>query len=573
MKIFPLSLLSLSLLLFSSGFSFASPSSSHQTHTYRRIIDRVSSLDPIHAASVHASRCDALVYETLLEYDYFARPYSLRPALATSLPSISDDGLTYSFTINTNAFFFPDPCFAPNPTRPLTASDVVYSFKRLADAKLASSGYWIVEGRIKGIEEFREASKSQSPTDYSLNIPGLQAPTPDRLIITLSSPSPVFLWLLAMPYTSVVPHEAVTFYGEKFGDHPVGTGPYTLSSWRKNYAMHFSRNRSWRGWSSPDLFPNTSPNLLPYDEIFFPIIEDPSTQWLAFLSGNLDLQGEISRDHFDEVVTPNGSLSPKLASNGFSLAKMPTLEVSYIGINMEDPILGSNKKLRQALNAAFDSLRWQQYYQGRITPLNGPIPPSVEGFDSAPLPFGRGIEVAQKLLAEAGYPNGRDPSTGERLRLVLDVGRTSQDMRESTELLIAFMNRIGINLVPEYSNWPSFLKKISNRNSQLFRISWVGDYPDAENFLQLFFGPNQSPGPNRCNYSNPAFDDLYRQAMTAPLPRRLELYKAMQHIIQEDCPWIFISCSTAFSLSSPSLKNYIPHDFPYGMEKYYRHTK
>ncbi len=178
---------------------------------YRRVIERVASLDPVEGASVYAARCVALTYETLLEYDYEARPYRLKPCLATAMPSVSDDGLTYTFTIDTNAFFTADACFGEARTRPVTAADFVYSIKRLADSKVHSSGYWLLDGRVEGIGDFHEASKSSEPTDYGRDVAGLRAVSENTLQIRLSAPSPVFLWMLAMPYTAAVPHEAVEF--------------------------------------------------------------------------------------------------------------------------------------------------------------------------------------------------------------------------------------------------------------------------------------------------------------------------------------------------------------------------
>lgn len=549
--------------------------------TYCRAIERVTSLDPADAASAYAARCVALIYEPLLEYDYEARPYALRPCLAAALPDISPDGLVYTFTLNTNAYFTADPCFGTASdgtprSRPVTAEDFVYSLKRLADAKVASSGYWILDGHVKGIEAFREASKADAPTDYALDVEGLQAPAPDRLVITLSSPSPVFLWQMAMPYAAAVPHEAVEFYGAAFRDHPVGTGPYALERWRRNYALRFRRNEAWRGWDEQAVSNSNSKSQISnydspfFDFLYFPTIDDPSTQWLAFLAGELDLQGEISRDNWDDVIAPDGSLSPALAARGFKLERAPTLEVGYIGINMRDPVLGGNKALRQALNAAFDAGRWERFHRGRALASNGPVPPSAVGADNSPLPFGRGKEVARRLLAEAGYPDGRDPATGRRLRLVLDIGKTSQDIRESTELLVAFMAECGIELVPEYHTWPAFLQKVREGRSQLFRIAWIGDYPDAENFLQLFYGPNAAPGPNRCNYASPEYDALFREAMAAPEGRRLELYGELQRILKEDCPWIFVSHAVSAALAGPRVEGYRAHDFPYGMEKHLR---
>lgn len=544
---------------------------------YHRMINRVASLDPVEAVSVYASRSIALVYETLLEYDYEARPYRLRPGLAAAMPEVSEGGRVYTVSICTNAFYAPDPCFGVDAggrprTRAATAADFLFAFKRLADAKTPSSGYWLVEGRVKGIGAFHQASLGEAPTDYAMEIEGLRALDDHTLRIELEAPNPVFEWALAMPYLAATPPEAVAYYGEDFRDHPVGTGPYVLAEWRRNYRMRFARNPAWRGWGSPEIRADRAKGLHPFDEIVFPIIDDPSTQWLCFLAGELDLQGEVSRDNWDEVVLPDGSLSPKLAARGIRLHTAPTLEVGYIGLNMQDPVLGPNRKLRQALNAAFDAEGWERYYRGRAQASNSPVPPQVAGAVTNALPFGRGVDVAKRLLAEAGYPGGIDPATGKRLSLTLDVGKATQDMRESTELLVAYLDRCGIELKVEYHNWPAFLRKVSQRRSQMFRIGWVGDYPDAENFLQLFYSPNASPGPNRCNYSNPAFDELYRRAMATPDEvERLRLYGEMQRMLQEDPPWIFMSFSKAASLSNAGLERYFLHDFPYGMEKHLRH--
>jgi oligopeptide transport system substrate-binding protein len=544
--------------------------------TFRRTIERVTSLDPAEAASVYAARSVSLIYETLLEYNYEARPYRLIPGLAAELPQISPDGLTYTFRLAPGARFHADPCFGTGPggeplSREITAADFVFSLKRLADAKLASPGYWILDGRIVGLDAFREASRGDTPTDYSLDVAGLAASDDHTLQLRLTRPCPPFIWMLAMPYTAVVPPEAVAAYGRGLGDHPVGSGPYRLGEWRRNYRMVFERVPAWRGWRAGPAALRPDDPLRPYDRLLFPIMDDPSTQWLSFLAGELDLQGEIARDSWELVVDPQGKLRPSVAARGIVLSSMPTLEVAYIGINMEFPLLGTNRWLRQALNCAFDSARWEQYYQGRVLAANGPVPPGVAGRLETPAPYAFDLDRARRLMVQAGYPGGRDPATGRRLRLVMDMGRASQDVRESTELIVAFMSRIGIDLVPEYHNWPAFLAKVAQRRSQLFRIGWVGDYPDAENFLQLFYGPNQSPGPNRCNYQNPAYDALYRRALAATTTQeRLRLYGELQEIIREECPWIFVSFARAYSLHHRHVIGYCPHDFPYGMEKYLR---
>ncbi|MDD5706527.1 MAG: ABC transporter substrate-binding protein [Kiritimatiellae bacterium] len=543
---------------------------------FRRTIERVASLDPAEAASAYAARSVALVYETLLEYDYVARPYRLIPGLAASLPEISADGLTYTVRISPEARFAPDLCFGRDEQgqprgRPVTAADAVFALKRLADTKLASPGYWLLDGRVRGLDRFRAASRASSPTDYSIPVEGLQATDARTLRIELLQPCPPFLWMLAMTYTAVVPPEAVQAYGRAFGEHPVGSGPYRLAAWRRNYQMRFERDPHWRGWRQGPAAFTAGAGPRPFDRLLFPVMDDSSTQWLAFMAGELDMQGEIARDSWELVVTPEGTLRPELAERGLCLESMPTLEVAYIGINMDDPLLGANRALRQALNCAFDAPRWERYYQGRVLAADGPVPPGVAGRLDTPPPYGFDLDKARALLAEAGYAGGISPATGRRLRLTLDLGRTTQEVRESTELIVAFMERVGIELVPEYHNWPAFLRKVSQRQSQLFRIGWVGDYPDAENFLQLFYSPNASPGPNRCNFRAPAFDALYREALAAvDESERLRRYGDMQSIVRTECPWIFMHFTRAYTLRHQRVQGFRPHDFPYGMEKYLR---
>ncbi len=541
---------------------------------FRRTIERVASLDPAEASSVYAARATALVYETLLEYDYQARPYRLIPGLADALPRREAEGRRLRFRIRPEARFAPDPCFGRDAQgrpqgRPVTAADVVFSLKRLADAKLASPGYWLLDGRIRGLEAFRRQSATAAPTDYDLPVAGLQASDRQTLVIELTAPCPQFAWMLAMPYTAVVPREAAEFYGPRFGEHPVGSGPYWLDHWRRNYAMAFRRNPDWHGWRHEP--PSDHGVTHPFERLVFPVMDDPSTRWLAFLAGELDFQGEIGRDIWDSVVTPAGTLQPDLAARGIRMHSMPTLEVAYIGINMDDPLLGTNRLLRQALNCAFDSRRWNAYYQGRVQTADGPLPPGVAGRLNTPFEFAFDLDKARRLLAAAGYPEGRDPVTGRRLRLTLDLGRTTQETRESTELLAAFMARIGIDLQASYHHWPAFLRKVAQRQSQLFRIAWVGDYPDAENFLQLFYGPNASPGPNRCNFNHEPYNERFRRAMaTSDLAARHELYADLQRIVRRECPWVFIHFPRNYSLVHRHVEGFQPHDFPYGMEKHLR---
>ncbi len=537
---------------------------------FRRGMERVSSMDPAAAASLYAARAVQLVYEPLLEFDYAARPYRLVPGLAESLPEVQSNGLVYVFRIHPEARFQPDRCFGVAAGgdvrgRAVCAEDVVYSLKRLADRRVASPGAWLVEDTIAGMRAFADASLTGDATDYALDVAGLKALDGRTLRIELTRPVHQFVWYMAMAYTAVVPREAVDFYGADFGSRAVGTGPYRLARWRRNHQMTFERDVDWRGWPAEDNGPQ------PFDKVVYQVIDDSSTQWLCFLAGELDFLGEISRDNWDAVIGADGALASGLRERGISLHSMPALEVAYVGINMEDPVLGRNRALRQALNCAFDSGAWARFLNNQVMPCDGPVPPGIEGRLESPFPYAYDLDKARALLREAGYPEGVDPLTGRRLELTIDLGRTSQDIRESTELMVAFFERVGISLKPQYHNWPTFLRRVSGRQSQMFRIGWIGDYPDVENFLQLFYGKNVSPGPNRTNFVNDEFDRLYEAACgVADSAERVHCWARAQELVREECPWIFLHFRRAYSLCQARVLNYVPSDFPYGTEKYLR---
>ncbi len=547
-----------------------------QEHTYTRSMDRVGSMDPIEGISLYAARAIKLQYETLLEYDYVARPYRLIPSLAEALPEVDATGRIYTFRIRRTAQFHPDPCFGLDAAgaprgRPVTAHDVVYSLKRLVDRKLPTAGAWIVEDKILGLKAFAEASGRAAATDYAQPVAGLRIVDAQTVQITLNEPLYVFPFSMTMACTAIVPHEAIAYYGADFGQHPVGSGPYRLTAWRRNHQMTFARVAAWPGWKEGPAAFAASDDRVPFDTVIYRTIEDVSTQWICFLAGELDFLGEVSRDNWDAVIDPSGGITADLQARGISLYSIAALEVAYIGFNMDDPVVGPNKKLRQALNCAFHGQAWERFYNNRVEAADGAVPRGVMGYAEQSFPYRYNLELAKRLMVEAGYPGGIDPQTGRRLVLTLDLGRASQDMRETVELLTAFYAKIGVQLQAQYHNWPVFLKRVSERRSQLFRMGWVGDYSDPENFMMTFYGKNVSPGANRVNYVNPAFDTVFERAIREPdSGRRAAHWAEAQAIIREDCPWVFLHFPKAYSLCHRRVLNYCPTDFVDGTEKYLR---
>ncbi|MCC7300800.1 MAG: hypothetical protein IT583_06950, partial [Verrucomicrobia bacterium] len=441
---------------------------------------RIKGFDPAKAGDVASSMVVGRIYEGLLEYSYLDRPYHLQPMLAAAMPDISADGLTYTFRIRQGIFFQDDPCFPDGKGRELTAEDFVYSIKRVADLKNASSGFWAFNGRVAGLDEFRAASSGDSPTDYSAPVEGLRAPDRYTFQIQLKEAYPQLLWILAMNYAFAVPREAVEFYGNNFINHPVGTGPYILESSKSNYRVEFIRNPKWAETGRIELYPTTGTEearaagllddagkQIPFiDRIVQYVADDPTTAWMMFLSGQFSY-GTISRDNWSAVITPSRDLAADMKEQGGSLLSSPTLYLSYIGFNLDDPVVGKNKKLRQALSCAFNPELLVQYYNGRVTPVYGPLPDPLAGFKSKPTDYSFNLEKAKRLLAEAGYPNGIDPATGRRLELTLELGDAAPDTRQSVELMVGMIDKIGIVLKASYNNWPAFLDKLDRRQAKI----------------------------------------------------------------------------------------------------------
>jgi ABC-type transport system substrate-binding protein len=537
---------------------------------------KIKTLDPIGAGDLYSHIVISQIYEGLLQYDYLARPYKLIPCLAEDMPEVSPDGLIYTFKIKKGVRFQDDPCFKATggKGRELVAEDFVYSFKRLADIKNRAEGWWTLDGMIKGLNEFREHSKKSKVTDYSLPVEGLEAPDERTLRITLTRPYPQFLYVLAMSFTMAVPREAVEEYGEEIISHPVGTGPFMLKSWRRGSKLILVRNPNFReeyyptegeeGDEEAGLLVDAGKRLPFLERIEFPIIIEDQPYWLNFMKGNLDVAG-IPKDSFEQAINPNMELRPEMVKKGIILTKTPLPDVTYIGFNMEDSLVGKNKLLRQAMSLAYNVKEViKLFYNGRAIPAQGPIPPDIPGYDPELVnPYRQyNLERARELLAKAGYPNGEGLPP-----LVYENASTDTTARQMAEFFVKQMAKIGIKIKVNNNTWPQFLEKIKTKSAQVFGLAWIADYPDAENFLQLFYGPNQAPGPNNTNFNHPEYNKLYEKVKyMADSPERRKLIKEMVAILIEECPWIFGTHRIGFGLRYAWVKNRKPHHFSHSLK-------
>ena len=411
------------------------------------------------------------------------------------LPEVSSDGLVYTFR-----------------TRRGPAADLVNSLERLRDPKLLSPSAWI----LKDVATIRTTAV-------------------DRVAIRLKRRVSYFPWLMSLSQCGVRRPDGS------------GTGEFTLARWRRNHEMVFRRKPEARRADG-------------FDEVRYLVVDDASTRWLMFLKGELDYLESVPRDNWESVVDQHGELVPELKRRGIRMHHAPSLDSFYLGFNMSDPVLGKNRRLRQALNAAFDFPAWNRFFNGRIREAGGPVPAGVEGaLPAETFPYRFNLGLAKRLLAEAGYPDGIDPATGRRLTLTLAIGRADQESRESGELTAAFFEKIGVKLELRFYTWDAFLKATSEGNVQLFRMGWVGDYPSAQNFLQLFYSPNMRPGVNRSGYVNAEYDAAYER----------EDWRRCQEILREDCPWIFQHFNVINSLTGPRVGGFLPSAFHEGHEKWY----
>ncbi len=549
--------------------------------------------DPIQAGDVESADQVSRVYEGLLEYAYLERPYKAIPCLAEAMPVVSADGLIYTFKLKKGVRFMDDPCFPDGKGREVTAEDFVYSFKRLMTSSYEAPGTWIFSDHVIGAQEWlqgtSELKKKQHP-DFSKPLDGFVAPDRYTLVIRLKQPYPQLIWVLTMPYAFVVPREAVEFYGDRFAERAVGTGPFRLKKWRRNYSIEYVRNETFHGQTYPSegepgdreagLLEDAGKPLPVIERIVEFDVREYYTQWQMFMGGQIFSSG-VSKDNFEKVITPQLDVTEEMKKLGIRLYKRPALTINYIPFNMRDPVVGTSadpvinerhKKLRQAFAMAIDVESFIKYLlNGRGVAARSPIAPGVAGATKKPYVYAYNLERAKQLLTEAGYPNGRD-SNGRPLRLnFLMAGAGSTDSKQQGDFIAEQISRLGIELAVRQTTFPEYLRITHDGEYQVCWAGWVIDYPDAQNILQLLYGPNKTPGVNTANYENAEFDRLYRQILSMQdSPERTALYEKMAEIALADAPWALMHHPLTYGLFHPWFQNFKPHDFPYANWKYFK---
>ena len=490
----------------------------------------IASLDPAFAKNQSIIWAVHQLFNTLVETD---QQLNIVPSLATGW-NVSTDRLVYTFHLRNDVFFHDNDAFPGGKGRKMTAHDVEYSFKRIVDKSTASSGAWIFNNRIDSADGF-----------LALNDTVFQ--------LRLSTPFTPVLGLLSMKYCSIVPWEVVEKYGKDFRSHPCGTGPFKFKSWEEGQDLILAKNEKYFEIDS-------SGTQLPYlDAIHTSFNNSKATEFMMFRQGELDFVNDIDASFKDEILNKKGELRDEWKSK-IVLSKHPYLNTEYLGILVDSSSMPGKssplkeKRVRQAINYGFDRRKMMMYLRNSIGQ------PAESGFVPAGLPsFNRSLvkgysynpALARKLLREAGYTQSKQVPSVKLLTIAI--------YSELGSFIAKELEAIGVDVRVEVIQKGLLLEQTAKSQALFFRGSWIADYPDAENYLSVFYGKNPAP-PNYTRYNNERYNRLYEQALTVTDDSvRMGMYREMDKIIIEDAPVVPLWYDEVIRLVQPHMRGFHPN--------------
>lgn len=535
--------------------------------------------DPGTARDLYSGEVTQAIFETLYTYDYLARPATLAPLAAEALPQVSSDGKSYTIRLKKGILFTPDPAFQ-GKRRELTMADFIYSWKRLFDPKLASAHTWLFEHKVLGLDQLAIDAKKSGKFDYDKSIPGFELPDPYTLRINLIRPDFNLGMILAHLPSAAVAREVVQKYGDEKGEvasNPVGTGYYKLGQWvRSNHivldANPAHRHETWdfKAGSEPDdqrivrqMKGKTIPQI---DRIDITVLLEDQSRWLAFQSGDIDLFS------LGGALAPKAMLGarlrPELVARGIQLSRQVDPAITYYYWNMQDPLVGGFARekiaLRRAIAMAHDieeEIRIAS--NGQSQRLQYPIPPGVVGYD----PNYRSLlqydpVLANKLLDKFGYKKGLDGwrtlPDGKPLLLHYTSSNAGNGVLQA-EIWRKTYTSLGIHMANERLTFSDTLQKEKQCKIQSRTSAWIADYPDGDNFMQLFYGPNTYQNNNGC-YQDPEYDKLYAASQKMPAgTERDVLYHKMARQLEVNAGVMMGYASYRNILVQPAVQGYKKH--------------
>jgi len=520
----PVTVLLLSIFVLASCYS--EKRSDKQIFHYNEF-NGIASLDPAFTKNQSTMWPAHQLFNTLVEID---DSLHIVPSLAKSW-DISDDKTVYLFHLRTDVFFHNDPCFANGKGRKMEAADVVYSLNRIIDKQVASPGSWIFNGKVDSLQPF-----------IAINDSTFQ--------LKLLRPYNPILGIISMQYCSIVPKEAVEKYGADFRRHPVGTGPFQFVDWEEGQALIFAKNEKYFETDS-------SGKKLPYlDGIKVSFYDSKATEFLLFRQKQLDFINDIEASFKDEILTKQGTLR-KDWEGKIVLQTSPYLNIEYLGIlvdSAKELVKNSPmrlRKIRQAINYGFDRKKMVLYLRNSLgTPAeSGFVPMGLPSFDTnAVKGYHYNPARTKQLLAEAGYPAGKGLPAVKLLTIAIYA--------DMANFIAKQLEESGIPVQVEVIQKALLLTMTASSTAAFFRGSWIADYPDAENYLSVFYSKNPAP-PNYTRYKNPEFDKTFEKAIAETNDSlRYKLYQQADQIMMNDAPVVPLWYDKAVRLVQPNVTGF-----------------
>ena len=512
--------------------------------------------DPARVSDLYSNTINDAIFEPLLTYDYLARPVKLKSNMAAAMPEITEDGKLYTFKIRPGVYFADDAVFG-GKKREVTSSDFAYALKRLYDPAIRSPWLWYVEGKIVGGDEVMARAKKTGKFDYDAPIAGLETPDKYTLRIRVKETDYNFLYIFATCQTGAIAREVVEKYGADIGAHPVGTGPFKLTEWKRSHKMVLEANPNYRevlfdaeppadDVRGQEILKLMKGRKLPQvQRIEVTVVEESQPRWLSFLGGETDYANVPNE--FVGFAFPGGKIAPFLTKQRIEGERFVETDLVYAYFNLDDPVVGGMAPekiaLRRAMAMGYNlNEEIAVIRNGGAIRAESAIPPGVAGYDANfKLAEVYNPNRANALLDAFGYIDRdkdgyRETPDGKPLVIVM-ANQPEQIYTQFAALWKKNMDAIGIHVIFNVAKWPDHNKAAKAGKLQMWQLAWFADYPDAENFLQSLYGKNEEL--NYAHFRNAKFDALYEQARKLPpSDERNKIYGEMKRIIAVYVPWM-----------------------------------
>ncbi len=513
-------------------------------------VEYLKSLYPQGVTEVTSHRITNQVYEGLVDFNQ--KDLTVEPRLAKSW-DVDSSATVYTFHLHTGVLFHDDPCFPDGKGREMIARDFVYCFNLLCTPDAKNQGFSFYRDIIRGAKDLYTAREKKQHDADELGSFGVKAKDDSTLQITLVKPYADFLNRLALPFASVFPHEAIEKYKGDILYHTVGTGPFVIKALKADEAVVMARNEKYWG---KDEFGNQLPYL---DGIKVSFIKEDKTEMLELVKGNLEMKYRLPFSMIDQILDEQKNL--KGDYKNFQLQITPEYSIQFYGFLVPDKLF-QNKNVRLAFNHAVDRAKIADYTaKGEGVPaMYGFAPLGMPGYDNAQVRgFTFDVKKAKEYLAKAGYPDGKGFP-----KVTLEInsgGGRNQDIAEAIKTMLT--DNLNIEVDISQVVWAQHTNNVETGKTNFWRFGWVADYPDPNNFFNLFYGKNVPATMEEASYSNPTryknstYDVLYEKSLTTTNPQeRSKIYTQLDQMIVDDAPVLLIYYAMNRRLLQPYVRNF-----------------